>query len=42
MIYTWYNLRSGYIIKYTYDDKLNKLSISRNKFNGIKTIPHYY
>ena len=40
MIKTWYNIRSGYIIKYIYDTKSGKLKIGRQSYQRIKNVKH--
>ena len=40
MIKIWYNIRSGYIVKYIYDTKSGKLKIARQSYQRIKNIPH--
>ncbi len=42
MIKCWYNIRSGYLIKYVYDIDNDDLKIYKVKYHGLKNIPHYY
>ena len=42
MIKCWFNIRSGYIIKYEYDTTTDKLKIYRQQNNGLKNLPHYF
>ena len=42
MIKIWYNVRSGYIIQYTYDTETGQLKLDRQQYQGLKNIPHHY
>ena len=41
MIKIWYNIRNGYLIKYTYNTDTDEICITKQVFNRLKNIKHF-